>query len=252
MTGNKTETKSQWFKSWFDTSFYFKLYSKRNDSEAAAFIDSLIDELQPGAGSQMLDLGCGNGRHSKYLASKGFTVMGIDLAASSIREAKKSETDTLKFRRQDMRNNFGVNAFDYIFNFFTSFGYFDDVADDHKVIRNVSDALKPGGVFVMDYINAVYAEKNLIPSEEKEIDGIIYHISRWSDAKHIYKKIIVDDGSENKPEFNEQVKKITVDDFVDMFSYHGLEVTAVFGNYSLEEYNRETSPRLILIAKKTA
>ena len=80
-----------WFKHWFDSSFYHQLYANRDEKEAAAFIDELINELEPAADSRMLDLGCGSGRHSKYLASKGFDVTGIDLAASSVRQAKTRE-----------------------------------------------------------------------------------------------------------------------------------------------------------------
>src|SRR5215813_4906950 len=100
-----------WFKHWFDSSFYHKLYANRDDTEAAGFIDELIKELQPAPLSRMLDLGCGNGRHSKYLAAKGFDVTGMDLAASSISAAKRSEGPTLKFYCRDMRVPFGQNTF---------------------------------------------------------------------------------------------------------------------------------------------
>ncbi len=149
-----------WFKQWFDSSFYHQLYANRDEKEAAAFIDELINELRPAADSRMLDLGCGSGRHSKYLGSKGFDVTGIDLAASSIRQAKRSETGKLRFYRHDMRIPFGRNAFDIVFNFFTSFGYFDDPSEDLKVVNNIYSALKPGGVLVMDYINSALLKKN--------------------------------------------------------------------------------------------
>jgi trans-aconitate methyltransferase len=60
--------KAHWFKEWFDTSFYHQLYANRDENEAAAFVDNLIDELQPAEHSVMLDLGCGAGRHAKKLA----------------------------------------------------------------------------------------------------------------------------------------------------------------------------------------
>jgi SAM-dependent methyltransferase len=141
----RRDNNNAWFKNWFDSSFYHQLYANRDEKEAATFIDELINELQPAAHSRMLDLGCGSGRHSKYLASKGFDVTGIDLAASSIRQAKRSETGKLRFYRHDMRIPFGRNAFDNVFNFFTSFGYFDDPSEDHKVVNNIYSALKPGG-----------------------------------------------------------------------------------------------------------
>jgi 2-polyprenyl-3-methyl-5-hydroxy-6-metoxy-1,4-benzoquinol methylase len=241
----------EWFGRWFDSSFYHKLYAGRDENEAAGFIDELVKELEPALQAKMLDLGCGNGRHSKYLASKGFTVTGIDLASSSIREAKRAETSSLRFYRHDMRMSFGKNYFDYVFNFFTSFGYFKTSEEDHQVIANISSSLKPGGFLVMDYINSHYAEKKLVAEEKKEIDGIIYHIRRRSDEKHFFKKIVIEDVLfGNLPEYTEQVRKFSLADFDRMFNKYDLQVQEVYGDYKLNEYNKEESPRLILIAKK--
>jgi len=247
----KVISNNAWFKHWFDSAFYHKLYSHRDDNEAAAFIDALIEELQPAPDAQMLDLGCGNGRHSKYLAAKGFSVTGIDLAASSIRSAQKYENGSLQFYRHDMRLPFGRNCYNIVFNFFTSFGYFKTSEEDHQVIGNIAAALKPGGMLVMDYINSAWSEKRSVPSETKEIDGIIYHITRHSDEKHFFKKITIEDIQPGEPfEYTEQVAKFSLTDFDKMFSLHGLELQQVFGDYNLGSYDAEKSPRLILLAKK--
>ena len=240
-----------WFKKWFDSSFYHQLYANRNEKEAADLIDELLSVLQPSLNSRMLDLGCGAGRHSKYLASKGFLVTGLDLASSSLQSAKKFETPGLQFYQHDMRLPFGKNYFDYVFSFFTSFGYFGSAAENNNVVHNISNALKPGGMVIMDYLNVAYSEKGMVPQEEKEIDGITYHISRWMDDKHFFKKIVIDtiqaDGSF---EYTEQVAKLSLQDFESMFDRHGLEIQKVFGDYQLNEYDLKTSPRLILIAEK--
>jgi 2-polyprenyl-3-methyl-5-hydroxy-6-metoxy-1,4-benzoquinol methylase len=240
-----------WFKHWFDSSFYRRLYANRDENEASGFVDELLKELQPAPGSQILDLGCGNGRHSKHLASKGFHVTGLDLASSSITIAKRSETPNLKFSCHDMRVPFGKNCFHYIFNFFTSFGYFKTSAEDDKVISNMAQALKPGGTLVMDYINSSFAEKNLIPAETKENDGIRYFITRWTDEKYFFKKIAIENtGSTIPVEFTEQVKKFSPDELCNLMAKHNLHVEKVYGDYALNEYNSETSARMILFAKK--
>ena len=243
---------SSWFKHWFDSSFYHALYANRSEREAANFIDQLIAELKPRQNASMLDLGCGSGRHSKRLASKGFKVTGLDLAGSSIRSAKKFETDLLKFHRHDMRMAFGKNCFDYVFNLFTSFGYFKNDCENHRVINNISGSLVDNGMLVMDYLNVHFSEKNLVPSEMKEIDGVIYHIERWEDKRFFFKKIIVENMQHEQPvEFIEQVAKFTIADFDMMFKRNGLQIINVFGDYELNAYDCETSPRLILVARKT-
>jgi SAM-dependent methyltransferase len=240
-----------WFASWFDSHYYHKVYAHRDDTEAAAFIDALIARLRPEGEASILDLGCGAGRHAKYLASKGFAVTGLDLAAASIREARQAERPGLRFLRHDMREPFGRGAFDYVFNMFTSFGYFEQEDEHDAVIRNIAHALRFGGRLVLDYLNVQYAESRLTPSDVRVIDGATYRVTRWTDDRHFFKRIAIDDnGRENVMEHVEQVAKFTLVDFERLFARHGLIVEAVYGDYALNSYDARTSPRLILIARQ--
>jgi SAM-dependent methyltransferase len=240
-----------WFSSWFDSSYYHQLYRHHDNKEAEKFIDALLIELEPEKNSVMLDLGCGTGRHSKHLASKGYRVTGIDLAASSIREARKFESESLHFFKRDMRMPFGKNIFNYVFSFFTSFGYFTNREENNGVVKNMAAALKEDGVVLIDYLNVLYTEDNLIPVEEKEIDGVWYHINRWTDKRFIYKRIAIRD-QYNLPAiaYTEQVEKFDLNDFRQFFEQNGLDFLAAYGDYELNEYQRETSKRMIMVAKK--
>jgi SAM-dependent methyltransferase len=240
-----------WFKTWFDSAHYHKLYQHRDDREAAVFIDALLFRLRPAPGSYMLDLGCGTGRHSRYLAQKGFKVTGLDLARSSICEAKKCKIPSLEFRQHDMRHPFGVDRYHYVFNFFTSFGYFKNEEENNIVVGNISRALKPGGFVLFDYLNVAYAEKNRVPVEEKEIDGTVYHINRWSTNAFLYKRISIHEGGNIRPsEHIEKVARFTVTDFERFFNLQGLQTVQLFGDYALNPYQPSRSKRLIILAQK--
>lgn len=241
-----------WFEEWFNSPYYHQLYFHRDAKEAALFINKLIDHLQPAAGACMLDVACGKGRHSLLLASMGFEVTGIDLAKDSIIEAKKHETDHLQFFLHDMRLPFWINYFDYAFNFFTSFGYFRTRREHDNSIRTIAQSIKPGGSFVLDYLNVHYAEDHLVHTSEKEVEDVNYYITKWYDETHFYKKIIIEDETLDAPlEFTEKVSKFNLGDFTDMFAYHGLQIQEVFGDYSFNSYDVRKSPRLIMIAKRT-
>jgi len=104
----------------------------------------------------------------------------------------------------------------------------------------------------MDYMNFAWSAQRLIPREKKEIDGIAYHIARWTDDKNFYKKIVIDDiQADGAFEITEQVAKLTLGDFENMFSCNGLRLQKVFGDYELNEYDEQASPRLILVATKS-
>lgn len=240
-----------WYKGWFSSPFYHKLYFDRDDKEAGAFIKKLIEYLKPVSGSRMLDVACGKGRHSKTLASLGFNVTGIDISFDSIAQAKQYESEQLDFYVHDMRLPFWGNYYDYAFNFFTSFGYFKTRREHDDAIRTIAKSLKPGGKLVIDYLNVHYSEDHLVHNESKQIDETLYEIHRWDDETHFYKKITVHDPILNEPlEFTEKVAKFSLGDFTDMLSFQGLQVQEVFGNYELGNYDVRKTPRLILIATK--
>lgn len=242
-----------WYKDWFNSPFYHKLYFERDEKEAEAFIKKLIAHLHPVPGSRMLDVACGKGRHSKTLASLGFNVTGIDISYDSIAYAKQFEKDNLDFFVHDMRLPFRGNYFNYAFNFFTSFGYFKTRREHDDAIRTIARSLKPGGIFVIDYLNVHYAENHLVYTEEKEINGTTYNILRWHDETHFFKKIVVNDASLVQPfTCTERVAKFSLGDFTDMLAFQGMQVQEVFGDYQFNEYDVENTPRLIIIASKAS
>jgi len=238
-----------WYESWFDSPLYHSLYAHRDAREAAAFVDRLTERLPLPANSAVLDLGCGAGRHARQLSARGYRVLGVDLSAESIRTAKQHEKYGLRFQRQDMRLPLGVDRFAAVFNLFTSFGYFDDPADDLAVMENIVRALKPGGWLVLDYLNVRVAERNLHPREVIEQDGIVFEITRWTDATHFFKRIECREGKTSRA-FVERVAKLTLEDFQFMFDLCGLNVERTYGDYQLADFNADTSPRLVLIAQQ--
>ena len=240
-----------WYQEWFNSPFYHKLYFERNEEEAESFIYQLVQHLQPPPGSHMLDIACGKGRHSRKLASMGYQVTGIDISPDSIEYALRYANDRLHFFVHDMRLPFWANYFDYAFNFFTSFGYFRTRREHDDTIRTIAGGLKPHGTLVIDYLNVHFVEEHLVHEEIRKIGNTTYDIHRWDDGAHFFKKITITDPSLPVPlSFTEKVAKFTLGDFTDMFSYQGLQMQEVFGDYQFNPYHTKNTPRLIIIARK--
>lgn len=245
-----TEKKhTDWFAAWFDSPYYHTLYKNRNCNEAELFIDNLVRFLKPSPDARFLDLACGKGRHSVFLNKKGFDVTGVDLSPESIKYAGTFENEKLHFYVHDMRKLFRTNYYDYILNLFTSFGYFEKERDELATIQAVASGLKPEGIFVLDFFNAKKVIRNLKATDEKEVDCILFRISKKISKGFILKEISFSDKGRDF-HFEEKVKALSLPDFEKYFSRSGLKIVHLFGNYELAAFDPETSDRLIIIAKK--
>lgn len=233
-----------WFETWFDTPYYHILYKNHDFREAEEFITNVVELLQLPKGSSVIDLACGKGRHSVFLNRLGYRVLGLDLSRQSIEADKNFENETLKFRVHDMRDSIGGAPVDAVFNLFTSFGYFEKEEDDRRVFDSVFQALKPGGIFVLDYLNGTYVRDTLVENSTVEREGILFSIKKEIRENYVIKHISFrDQGKEFS--FFERVKLHSPEKISAYAADAGFIKMDVKGNYDLSDFDPKTSPRCI-------
>lgn len=240
---------TDWIQDWFGSEYYSLLYKHRDCDEAQLFLDNLILQLKLSPENKIIDCGCGKGRHSVYLAEKGYDVTGIDISEKNIEEAKKNERKNLAFYVHDKRNLFRVNYFDVALSLFTSFGYFEKDSENNKCIRSMASSLKSGGWVVLDFMNITREIKNLVPEEQLSCNEITFSVKRFIENDHIVKEIQVTDKGKTCS-YRERVKAYKQSDLENFFTQNELEVVHLFGNYNLDPFDEIASERLILIGKK--
>jgi SAM-dependent methyltransferase len=129
------------------------LFNKQRRLRARAEAEKVEKLLQIEERARILDLCCGNGRHSLEFSQRGFDVIGVDRTAAYIEnarsEAEKRGLD-VAFVVGDMREYCAPNSFDIVMNLFGSFGYFQDPDDDRRVVENAHASLRPGGRFLIE------------------------------------------------------------------------------------------------------
>jgi SAM-dependent methyltransferase len=238
-----------WYETWFASPYYHILYKERDEKEAQYFLDRLVDFLKPKADAKILDVACGKGRHAVYLNKKGYDVTGFDLSKENIEYNKPFENEKLTFFVHDMREAFSQDYFDYVFNLFSSFGYFDSADDNERAIASLALALKQHGFFVLDYMNAEKVCDFLVPDEVKVVEGIQFHVKKRIKGDKIVKQISFQDKGRDYL-FEEHLSILTQGDFGKLFSRHHLNIRHVFGDYSLNTFDEGKSDRLILVAEK--
>jgi len=241
-----------WYRHWFSDELYLQVYSHRDASEARQAID-LFERTTglPPDSSTVLDLACGTGRHSFELARRGYRVLAADLSAPLLAVAKRKTRrfgSSLDLIRADMRHLPFSNRLDAVAQLFTAFGYFPDDAENEDVISGIAASLRPGGWYMLDYLNPCFVKRTLIPRSTREIGDAHVIEERRISGNRVEKRITVSrDGT--PVEYHESVRLFTADEIVTMFKQNGFEPAAIYGSYSGDSFS-ENSSRCILFGKR--
>jgi SAM-dependent methyltransferase len=176
-----------WYEEVFDEDF-LRTLPFMTPEQTAREVTFIREALSPPAGGEVLDVGCGYGRHALELAQQGLRLTGLDLSLPMlIRAADHAQKRglTVNFVHADMREMTYDGQFDAAYCMLSSFGYFDEETN-LRVATAICHALKPGGRFLLDIINRDYLVGDLPSRVWWEGDGCVvleevdfnYHTSR--------------------------------------------------------------------------
>jgi SAM-dependent methyltransferase len=227
-----------WYQEWFGEE-YLELYSHRDADEAREQVAFFADQCGSLDGL-VLDLACGMGRHMLELNALGYRAVGCDLSYLLLKTGGQEHVI-----RADMRRlPFPDSTFAGLVNFFTSFGYFSSEEENLSVVTEMSRVLRPGAVFLFDYLNVHRELENLV---SKEMRGDA-QLERWFDRsdRSFNKRITI-----GEKRYLERVRGYDLDEISAMFTASSLSIRAAFGDFQGSAFDR-TSPRLILVGSKIA
>jgi len=193
----------------------------------------------------VLDVACGAGRHAAALAAAGARPVGIDLSPALLRHARGAGVPLVRgdMRRLPVR----AGSVDLAVNLFTSFGYFERDDEHAAVLRGIAATLKPGGWFVMDFLNADTVRTTLVPVETQVLGGAPVRVTRElvDGERFVRKTIETADGRR----FAERVRLFTPGDLEAMMGAAGLDVQGRYGDYDGGPL-RPGAPRSLFTARR--
>jgi SAM-dependent methyltransferase len=239
-----------WYRQWFADELYMHLYAHRDVDEAHIAVDLFQQVTDLPKNAIVLDLACGTGRHAFELARRGYRVLAADLSPTLLAVAKRKTqkyATTLRLFRADMRQLPLHTACDAVVQLFTAFGYFASDEENAAVLAEVRESLRPGGWYMLDFLNADELRHSLLPYSKQQFDGIVVEQFRSIDHGRVEKRIVVHSAGEQR-EFRESVRLFTLPDFQRMFRQAGFSDPLVFGTYAGAAFSA-SSPRCIMFAR---
>ena len=232
---------SEWFEEWFGEE-YLELYPHRDDADAERAVALVGKAVGLQAGWRVLDVGSGAGRHARAFRALGARCVGLDLSATLLRIAR-TVTDA-PLVRADMRQlPIRLRSMDLTVSLFTSFGYFERDEEHGNALREMVSTLRPGGWFVIDFLNPAEVRSRLVPRERVAAGDGQVDVTRSvsPDGRYVCKSIRTAAGRN----FVERVRLFEPAEIAAMLREAGLELRHRFGDYGGGRLH-SGSPRTIL------
>jgi len=245
-----------WFEEVFDEDYLRTLPFMSADQtlREVEFIESCL-AVKPGG--QVLDIGCGYGRHAIELVQRGLDVTGLDLSLPLLLRAAdeaQRRAMSVNFVHADMREMAFEKQFDGAYCMLTSFGYFDEETN-LRVAEGIARALKPGGRFLLDLVNRDYIVSDLPSRVWWEGNGCVvleevdfnFHTSRII----THRSIVFEDGRQIEQEIS--VRAYSLHEIGRLLRQAGFRVVDISGSLATRgHFFGGTSRNLFILAEKRA
>ncbi len=240
-----------WSKEYFDE-LYLKYFLETQKEELTIEQVDFLEQFLVGK-VDLLDAGCGIGRHSLVFAEHGHEVLGVDSSplyierANSLRLSRNLET--VDFVVSDIREIGYLEMFDGILSLWSSFGYFDDETN-FDILKRFHNALRKEGVLIVDVENKDYLLKYFIyETFNKKDDVFILERRKFNPITSVVTTHRYFVGRNIEREYLHNIRVYTATELVNLFKMIGLKNIRLFGDYSGEKFHIN-SQRIIIIGSK--
>lgn len=229
------------------------LFDERAWREAADQARDLTELLELDPPARILDLGCGPGRFALPLARLGFRVTGVDRTRAFLEQAERRAAEEgleVELVEADMREFSRPGGFDAAISMLTSFGYFEDPAEDLRVVANVYASLEDGGSCLVDTYGKEVIARIFQPRDWKETDDAVWLYERrvtdgWSWMENRWMRIA--DGE--RREYRVGHRLFSGAELQRVLSEGGFSRTRSYGDLGGGDYDHEAA-RLVVVGWK--
>ncbi len=247
-------------KEWFENEKFWNSYAPimfdtQRWAEAPAVADDVCKIAGLKKGSAILDAGCGPGRISVELASRGMNVTGVDLMQSELdaaAESAEAEGVNLELVKADLRTYKADKQFDCAINLYTSFGYCDTIEEDVLILQNIYTSLKDGGWFILENISRETAILYFTEGEWFERAGKTvlteFHVEgAWEGLRSRW--ILIDNQTGERIDHEFVQRLYSGIELKRILKGIGFKSVEVYGDFDFSPYN-EKARTMVIVAKK--
>ncbi|KKO12867.1 class I SAM-dependent DNA methyltransferase [Pseudohongiella sp.] len=160
-------------------SYYDQFCAQVDYAGQCAFAARVFDGFARSGARDYLDLACGTGQHLQEMTRLGFVPTGLDNSPAMLAQAR-ARCPQAQLLLCDLAAFDQVAGFDLITCFLYSIHYSHPLSHFTETLKRAWQALKPGGVFVFNAVDANGARRqHNVVTREQTVDGELIFTSGW-------------------------------------------------------------------------
>ena len=250
----KAKRRRPWFETFFNDD-YLRTVPPPPEAHVRRQCDFIERSLGLERGATILDVGCGLGLHAVELSARGYLVVGLDLSLPMLSRAADEAQDRglkINFLHGDMREMTFDGAFDAVLCWGTTLGYFDDELNK-RVIERFYQALRPGGMLLIDVVNRDYVVRSQPNLVWFEGDGCVcMEETQYNFIKarlEVKRTVILDDGRQRENYYS--IRLYAFHELGQLLHQQGFRVGSVSGHEAIPGvFFGADSPRMLVLAAR--
>jgi SAM-dependent methyltransferase len=248
-------SKAPWFEDegFWSTSYPF-MFPDESFQRAASQVPKIVALAGCNRGDSVLDLCCGPGRHTVPFSKEGFKVTAVDRSSFLLGKATayaEQERVSVTWVQEDMRRFVDAAKFNLALSLFTSFGFFDDMEENERVLRNIQSSLLPNGTLVMEMMGKERLARIFEATSSQELpNGDLMFERRFvrGDWERIENQWIVISGGETQV-FHFGLWIFSARELKNLLRQAGFNNVAIHADFDGTPYGLDAN-RLIAVARK--
>lgn len=236
-------------KNWRNSLYFSLLNSEPFIQQKSHFLQHILQHLDIREGERLLDLHAEKGDITRQLYGFGYRVDGLDNSATRIQYAKQFEKKGLCFQLNESAEQLTPDQYRFVYSLNDHFGQLSNETEQINYLNNVASSLCANGYLLIDFFNIQTLLPTLPLQRFQRIQNVLFQIRGRQHQQFIQHKIKVQDGP-----YRGTYTTATHIHFRESFEYlflrAGLQIMRTYGDYELQPFCAETSPRLILLVEK--
>lgn len=163
----------------------FEEFARRNEADAGiagwtetglatrfARFAELFDAVPRTARGRWLDVGCGAGTYSQFLASHDFDVIGLDYSFPALGKARLRYDPAIRWVAADAKR---LPLPDAMADGLLCFGVVQALAESETLTRELHRVVKPGGEVWIDALNG-WCLPHILEAARRRVSGKAFHV----------------------------------------------------------------------------